>query len=128
MMANLKMGMMTDTFDCLLSKIYHVKRLSAKFLGVFPADKIPLPLTKWPAGFVANTDPEGEPGQHWVAMYQKSPFAQLEYFDSYGYDPSFYDFNLPDSLTFSDRQLQSPGSDVCGNYCVYFLAHRPMSH
>ena len=34
------------------------------FCWVFPSDKLPQTLEKYPCGFVANTDPSGKPGTH----------------------------------------------------------------
>lgn len=43
--------------------------ISPLFLGVFPADKLPFffPLKNWI--FIANTDPSGQPGKHWVSFF-----------------------------------------------------------
>ena len=51
---------------------------SNKFCGVFPCDKLPETIDKYPCGFVANTDPSGKPGTHWVAFY--FPSEQKENF------------------------------------------------
>ena len=121
------MTMFTDSIDCLLSKTYHGDQVPAKFQRVFAADKIPLPLHEFPAAFVANTDPTGEPGEHWVACFQKARFSPLEFFDSYGQDPSRFSLDLRPPIEKSNKQLQSHNTDVCGHYCVYFLLHRPYS-
>jgi hypothetical protein len=42
------------------------------FCGVFPSDKLPQTIEKYPCGFVANTDPSSKPGTHWVAFYLPS--------------------------------------------------------
>ena len=39
------------------------------FRGVFPSDKLPQTIEKYPCGSVANTDPSNKPGTHWVAFY-----------------------------------------------------------
>ena len=42
---------------------------SKKFCGVFPSDKLPQTIDRYPCGFVAHNDPSSEPGTHWVAFY-----------------------------------------------------------
>ena len=96
---------------------------SKKFCGVFPSDKLPQTVDRYPCGFVANTDPSSEPGTHWVAFYFPSE-QKGEFFDSYGQPPeqyrdSFGDFLEPYEWQFNTRRLQSAWSDVCGQYCIF---------
>ena len=100
--------------------------LGSSFAGVYPRDVLPdlLPHQK---AVVVNTDPHDQPGAHWICMYLNSPI--LEYFDSYGLPP-----NHPDLKDFIQRQshkqihnphcYQALDTDVCGQYCVYYLHHR----
>jgi hypothetical protein len=60
-----------------------------QFCGVFPSDKLPQTIEKYPCGFVANTDPSNEPGTHWIAFYFPSE-ERGEFFDSYGHAPEYY--------------------------------------
>jgi hypothetical protein len=102
-----------------------LRTTGTKFLGVFPSDRLPTPTT-FPACFVANTDPHSERGSHWVAFYYDSP-DHLDFFDSYGMPLQFYDFPsfiIPRVLRCSNEEFQSLNSDVCGHYCIYFLARR----
>ena len=62
---------------------------SKKFCGVFPSDKLPQTIDRYPCGFVASTDPSSEPGTHWVAFYFPSE-EKGEFFDSYGHAPEYY--------------------------------------
>ena len=92
---------------------------SKKFCGVFPSDKLPQTVDRYPCGFVANTDPSMEPGTHWVAFYFPSE-QKGEFFDSYGQPPEQYSDSFGDSLEpyewqFNTRRLQSAWSDVCGH-------------
>ena len=96
-----------------------------KFCGVFPSDKLPQTIDKYPCGFVANTDPSTKPGIHWV------PPRKGSWFDSYGKPAEFYGAAFTDFLEkqcdewdFNDRKLQSDWSDICGQYCIFFLSHR----
>ena len=37
------------------------------FFGVFPSDQIP--EKQYPGGYIVNTDPASQSGQHWVAFF-----------------------------------------------------------
>jgi hypothetical protein len=101
--------------------------VSPHFLGVFPCDKLPQP-TKYPCAVVANTDPAGAKGEHWVAFYIADD-GTVEYFDSFGMPPLNCDlFSYFESsgkkYKFNDVQLQGISSTACGHYCIAFLARR----
>jgi hypothetical protein len=100
------------------------------FCGVFPSNKLPQTVDKYPCGFVANTDPSNKPGTHWVVFYFPTE-EKGEFFDSYGQAPNFYRDSFGDFLNkhcnewdFNKRKLQSAWSDVCGKYCIFYLSHR----
>ena len=93
--------------------------------GVFPSDKLPV-INTYPASLIANTDPHDKPGTHWVAMYFESPH-ESEFFDSYGFPPETYNmdtFILRQATYYNDKPLQGLDSDVCGDYCLFYLLHR----
>jgi hypothetical protein len=98
-------------------------------LGVFAKDNIPrLPSNpkKYPISFVINSERLHEPGEHWVAVYYKSP-NNGEYFDSYGGSPPALGFTkarLPGIRRWNRIKLQSMHSGVCGHYCVLFVVSR----
>ena len=61
-----------------------------KFCGVFPSDKLPQTIDKYPCGFVANTDPSTKPGTHWMSIWigpsdgkGENKRTVGEFFDSY---------------------------------------------
>lgn len=99
------------------------------FLDVFPSDHLPSEIQRYPACFVANDDASTDPGSHWVAFYVSGP-NEVEFFDSYGNEPSFYAKTLSDFasrfsiLTYNPLTLQSNISAVCGQYCIYYLYSR----
>ncbi len=100
------------------------------FCGVFPSNKLPQTVDRYPCGFVANTDPSNKLGTHWVVFYFPTE-EKGEFFDSYGQAPNFYRDSFGDFLNkhcnewdFSNRKLQSAWSDVCGQYCIFYLSHR----
>ena len=98
--------------------------LPNNFIGVFAQDRIPNidSALHFPLSFVSNTHPSTKPGEHWVAFYYTSPDT-LEFFDSYGLHPSIYGFtDTPSHI--NHKTLQSLDSNVCGQYCIYYLYHR----
>jgi hypothetical protein len=97
-------------------------------VSVSPRDRLPLVIKSYPSAFVCNTDPHREAGEHWVALYVTKDGCG-EYFDSYGLPPlhtTFVNFlnTHYTSWTSNDMQLQGLISDVCGQYCVFYLLHR----
>ncbi len=90
-------------------------------LGALPKDKVPATrsLTRFPCCCIANTDNSSEKGEHWVAFWFESP-ESCEFFDSYGFPPSTYNFTHNCNST-NTKSIQSFGSNVCGEYCLYYL-------
>lgn len=100
------------------------------FRGVFPSDKLPESIQRFPAAFVANVDPEGKPGSHWCAFYFNNE-QDGEFFDSYGLKPGDYNSYFQAFLnkhskkwSYNQRRLQDFDSNVCGHYCLYYLTYR----
>ena len=93
------------------------------FCGVFPADELPI-IDTFPCGLVANTDPSNKPGTHWLAFYFPSS-QKGEFFDSYGYPPKHYGefFESYKISEWNNHRLQSSWSEVCGQYCIFYLYH-----
>ena len=120
--------METRQIDGILSRIIAPP---SRFIGVFAKDQIPIPnkLTHFPACFVANTGTSNKKGEHWVAFWLETS-EHCEFFDSYGFSPLIYGFNVP-FTSFNTMSLQSLKSSVCGHFCIYYLYGRsrglPMS-
>jgi hypothetical protein len=100
------------------------------FQGVFPSDQLPNKIENYPAAFVANVDPKGQPGSHWCAFYFTQD-QQGEFFDSYGLKPQYYTQafltfieNNSREWTYNHQDLQSLTSNVCGHYCLYYVINR----
>ncbi|KAL3076222.1 hypothetical protein niasHT_038359 [Heterodera trifolii] len=72
--------------EIILKRLHPTKN---KFIGVFPSDRIPKRVSKFPHCMVVNTDKEGTRGEHWVACYALS-HRRVEYFDSLGEHPNPY--------------------------------------
>ena len=122
-----------NTFQ-LTYALEHDKITKRKFCSVFPSDRWPRTIDKKPCGFIANTDPSTEPRTHWVEFYFPTEL-KAAFFDSYGYPTEHYRDTFPDYLNnnsyeweFSNRKLQSIWSDVCGQYCIFYLSHRARGH
>jgi hypothetical protein len=94
------------------------------FKGVYAADAIK-PPRNYPASMVVNLDKKRKPGSHWVAIFARSP-REAVYFDSYGQPPPDGPIKQFlgrfDKLTASEFPIQSVVSNVCGYYCIYFIA------
>ena len=91
------------------------------FRGVYAIDQLP---SYQPGMYVINTDERDEPGEHWLAVYNK------EFFDSYGNPPMdnrIVKFLGPD-YTYNAVPLQQELSNACGFYCVYYLLQRARGH
>ena len=53
------------------------------FCGVFPSDKLPTFIERFPCGIVVNSQPHNDPGEHWLAFYLSSEY-RAEFFNSTG--------------------------------------------
>ena len=99
------------------------------FRGVFPADQLPPPSNKRVNAYIVNTDPAGQPGKHWLAIWTHGHVCEV--FDSYGLPLSTYKdptlqawFNQWDELRRSEQTLQAMDSFTCGHYALFFLKAR----
>lgn len=97
------------------------------FTGVFAADC--LPPVKKEAAFIVNTDTHDKKGSHWLAMFIQDEDT-LEFFDSFGFPPSIYQPFISEyagqfkHVKWNESVFQSKTSNVCGQYCTYFLLKR----
>ena len=114
-----------------IDKLLRAEPASRKvFQGVYACDRLPKSLKKFPCGIVANTDKSTESGTHWLAYFFPEK-GRGEFFDSYGHFPLYYneqlnDFLIDNSCSYkcNTETLQSSLSSVCGEFCIYFIAHR----
>ncbi len=93
---------------------------SKTFCSVFPSNRLPQTVDKYPCGFVANTDPNNKLVMHWVGFYFPTE-EKGEFFYSYGqasnhYRDSFGEFLNKHSYEWKLRAW----SDVCGQYCIFY--------
>ena len=103
-------------------------QLFASVLGVYSADQMPKYIRR--GRFIVNTDERYKPGTHWYAFYLYG-FGRPALFDSYGKPPQHYNYDFLSCLRrnssvwiYNTKKLQSNNSNVCGQYCLYFLIHR----
>ena len=127
----------TDEIHCIGKR--STEQFGLNFLGVFPADKAPIPSNQTPPfAFVVNTDPSDKPGAHWVAVYKASRKAKLEFFDSFGLPLSLYPSLThlippsPSDYEYNHHSFQSLNSRVCGFYSLAYIylraSHRSRTH
>ena len=124
------------------SQLEHVfssePEIKKTFGGVYACDQLPtVSVNHYPASFIVSTDPKSLPGTHWIAIYLEDE-EHGEFFDSYGQHPTDYNdyfVNFMNKHTtewkHNENGLQSAFSNVCGQYCIYYLYYRsrgiPMS-
>ena len=94
------------------------------FKKVVPFDCLPS-RPDYPSSFVVNTDPKGQKGEHWLAIYYDKS-GECTFFDSFGNGPNFFGLEKYINRTstkcdFNKMQIQSIFSNTCGYYCIYFL-------
>ena len=114
----------TDVLNTLAKEDRCLKRM---FQGVYPAGRLPRnPNTKVRQAYIVNTDPAGEPGQHWLGIWTEG--NECEVFDSYGLPLTQY--SDPDLhrwwsqwpvIQRSDTSLQALDSQTCGHYVLFYL-------
>lgn len=52
------------------------------FYGTVPCDQLPSIVSREPTAYIVNTDPAGEPGRHWLAIWTDGNVCEV--MDSYG--------------------------------------------
>ena len=76
-------------------------------------------------GVIQNTQPRGHIGSHWLLWYSEKPNV-VEYFDSFGKEPSAYKIQLPRGKIVKRNQIsfQPDESNLCALYCLYVFKNR----
>lgn len=98
------------------------------FAGVFPSDRIPI-IRNLPCAIVLNTDKHNEKGSHWLAIYIQDE-KTLEFFYSFGLPPETYGEDITrfvkkyPRIQWNKTTLQSLTSNVCEQYCIFFIVKR----
>ena len=104
--------------------------LKKNHVSMYAANQIPKYIQQ--GAFIVNTDVDTKPGTHWCAMYF-SGSGQAEYWDSYGLPPQNHYFqtaiiNNSRSFTYNRIKLQNDSSNVCGQFCLFYLMMRLRGH
>lgn len=106
--------------------------LQPYFYGTRPCDQLPDPPDKnGPVAYIVNTDRQGQPGRHWIALWTHRD--ECEILDSYALPLETYQTTGP-LLSWLHRHwkivipngqsLQSIYSQSCGDYALFFLIDR----
>jgi len=95
--------------------------------NVIPSNKLPAMLkTKNNLALIVNTDPEDQPGSHWVAIHRFN--GNLEVFDSYGANlvelGKYFEELSKHNVKENCQTFQSIYSYRCGEFCLFFLFYR----
>ena len=111
-------------------------KLSQVFYRTVPCDKLPsLVLKESPTAYIVNTDPDHEPGRHWIALWTEGNVCQV--MDSYGVSLDVYGTADPIKewikrhfkyQLVNEKSLQSLFSQSCGNYALMFLVYKANGH
>ena len=105
------------------------KTLSKFNMKVCAADQLPKVLSKYPTGFIVNTDPIAKHGSHWIAIFFYS-VNYCEFFDSLGHPPAYYHKHFEkfiksfaNEYIYNRQKIQMMTSNVCGVYCLMFILY-----
>jgi hypothetical protein len=113
-----------------ISKLLSADPLTrAVFRGVYACDQLPA-KNALDGAYIANTDPIGYTGKHWVCFFLTT--NTCEFFDSFGNPPNYVHFpkqfehmtNYRKTSYYNPHMIQSIFSRLCGNYCVYYVQER----
>ena len=107
------------------NQITHSLKNDKTFVGCFPSNKIPA-VHIFPSSMIVNTDKDGQPGSHWVAVYLDENICL--YFDSFGLpvlENDIVNFLKPyyQKVIYNSVQLQDMTSATCGHFCINFIHH-----
>jgi hypothetical protein len=96
-------------------------------VGVYAANHLPTRFNK-PAAFILNTENSDVSVGHWVAIYIPRNGSPI-YFDSFGLEPHVKNHisflkRLHSRVRYNKKGFQSADTNVCGCYCLYYLAQQ----
>lgn len=111
---------------CLKTNVY-TKNM---FKGVYSADEFA--KLKINSGIcIVNSDVASQPGHHWICIFLDKNIVEL--FDSSGkiifpkkYLQTFLKTNVNKNaeINFNNKMIQSPESNLCGQYCCIFALYK----
>ena len=105
-------------------------QLKPYFYGTVACDHLPkIPDKKTPRGYIVNTDPHDQPGQHWLALWTYQNVCEV--MDSYASPLERYEQATPlrdwivrhwKYAVTNGKSLQAVNSKSCGDYALYLKA------
>ena len=87
---------------------------------MFPADKLPnVPFWRvFSHAYIVNTDPAGEPGEHWLAIWTRNRVCEVLHVQESTVTSWFKQWK---EVITSDMTIQAMDSQTCGHYALMFL-------
>ena len=109
--------------------IMRIMKGRKNFGGVYPINRLPIPLLRKPKGIIVNMDVSWGPGTHWVAIYVPK-IGPAYYFDPFGGFPpaeaiTLMERNSKYKWKYNTKKMQGDVSNLCGVYCIKFLKACP---
>ena len=111
-------------------------KLGPIYGGALPCDR--LPKTRPDEGayaYIVNTDPDGKPGRHWLALWTEAEDCEL--FDSFALPLQTYKDSDPlrywierhyNRCERNARPVQSITTQTCGYYALFYLMMKANGH
>lgn len=112
----------------ILNELFKFNSIKQFCKGIVSIDTIPRRF-KNKEFVVINTEPSSEQGQHWFCLL-KVKTNQYEIFDSLGFDEQKINLfkqyvKFPNcTFKFNSTRVQSPSSQSCGLFVIYFIVQR----
>ena len=104
-------------------------QLKPMFYGTVACDRLPKsPVKTTPQGYIVNTDPHDQPGQHWLAVWTEGNVCEV--LDSYALPLDTYVQAAPlrawivqhwKYVVTNGKSLQAISSKSCGDYALLYL-------
>ena len=96
------------------------------FRSMYSRDRLPDQIKKKECGIINLDSIEGQ-GTHWVC-YRNTDKLMVEYFDPFGlimpHEISHYLSKSGKKIVFSQNEIQSRDTVLCGYWCLYYLIER----
>jgi len=104
-------------------------QLKRSFYGTVACDRLPKsPVKTTPQGYIVNTHPHDQPGQHWLAVWTDGNVCEV--LDSYALPLETYQQATPlrdwivkhwKYVVTNNKSLQAIYSKSCGDYALLYL-------
>ena len=109
---------------------FHHPTLAPSFYGTVPCDGLTHQSRRLtvPRAYIVNTDPAGQPGQHWLGVWTEENACEV--FDSFALDLKTYGTTEPlqtwlrrhfKYVTSNGQSVQSLHNQSCGGHALMFL-------